>query len=143
MTTQPVHVRGNDRPIEVDHTLLLQMLGRLERALEGAKLAQLLDELHGYLGKHFAAEERRGGFFESVTRLAPRHAGVVDGLRREHHAMLEELVELRRELSASSEPVDAAVMKRIRALAAALREHESVEGELLQDTFDTDIPPGD
>jgi Hemerythrin HHE cation binding domain len=120
-----------------DHGQLLRMLSMIERAGNGETLAPLLADFHPFLRRHFQDEERPNGFFDSVTRVAPRHAASLDVLRAEHRAFLDHVARLQQSISPG--PISAATRDDVAALVAGLRRHEALEGQLLMDSQSTDL----
>ncbi|MEQ9320438.1 MAG: hypothetical protein RIF41_14830, partial [Polyangiaceae bacterium] len=75
---------GARKEVAVDHQFLQMGLSWLSSARQEGAIASMVDDLTEYLKAHFDAEERRGGFFDTVVEVAPRHAGPVAELRAEH-----------------------------------------------------------
>jgi hypothetical protein len=123
-----------------DHQKLSRMLSKIERAGNGDTLAPLLSDFKAFLRRHFEDEERPNGFFDSVTRAAPRHAASLATLRAEHREFLERVAHLQE--SVGPGPISAETRSQVAALVVRLRKHEALEGQLLMDSQSTDFGGG-
>lgn len=133
----------NETPVDVDHRFLRQALKWLRSAREQGAIKELLDDLGAYLARHFAAEEKVGGFFETVVQAAPRHAHVIGELRGEHQGLLADIEAIAKGLTKGPEPAPQDVLDAVATFITKMEQHEQREEGLLQATLDRDIGAGD
>jgi iron-sulfur cluster repair protein YtfE (RIC family) len=90
------------------------------------------------LASHFASEEE-GGLFEQIERNAPETAVTCERLRAQHAAILADLDRLRDTLPPSGEPIakTGSWAEAVRALLAAVEDHEHREDDLLIAALDS------
>lgn len=99
-----------------------------------AKLAQKLTKLHHKLYLHFRHEER-SGIFEEIKSQHPWAESKVDEMKREHPAILRELLALIQAFlrySQGEEPNDPRLRKRLEKVLLRLTYHEERETDLIQ-----------
>jgi hypothetical protein len=98
-------------------------------------LGRRVRELDRELARHFAVEERKGGFFEALRRHFPHLSPRIDARLAEHPGLLDRFAEVSRRLAA---PAAAGARDLVDTLAdlrrdlIALRLHESAENAMLQ-----------
>jgi hypothetical protein len=130
-----------ERTIEVDHRFLRQLLARLEQTRDGTGASRMLGHLREYLRTHFASEERTGGLLDVLA--ATRGGGELAAtIRSAHQNLLERSARLAETVEAVEAPVPAAQMAEIATLVDALRAHEAIEDQALQESLDRDLGGG-
>jgi hypothetical protein len=135
--------------IKQEHGELRDKLGRIHavlavRELEADEVRELLHEFQYALTVHFSDEEESDGFFEGVTRHAPRLAHEAGRLCQEHEHLLHKADELCR-FALSGSPSLAwwrELNSRCHAFSRQLMRHESAESELLQEAYQEDLGGG-
>jgi iron-sulfur cluster repair protein YtfE (RIC family) len=143
------------RLIEEDHHRLESIISQLTTeitreppaAFDGWKLSILrkLRDFQNELRKHFDLEEH-GGFMDEVISHAPRYVSRVEALVSEHDAVSESLEAILTHVKAATAPAmwrEARIPARLTELFETLREHESEENTLIQDTYFQDLGVGD
>ncbi len=110
------------------HRELNALLQRIVAA-DTAYLPALLDELSVVLQRHFAHEERPGGFYGAVAARSPRLADAGAGLVREHRQLGADLGRMVDEAGAAltGDCLRAAAVR----FVERLQRHEWVESRLL------------
>lgn len=111
------------------HREVHRFLRAVERAPTGGPAADWVARvgwLRDTLREHFAHEETRGGFLDTLATWVPDGADRVRDLRREHAELLSSLERASRLADADDPGVEHAV----RALAVRLSSHEAIEAEL-------------
>jgi hypothetical protein len=135
--------RGGRAPaageLEVDHSHIRHALEKLGGTEDDGALAALLDDFIAYLTRHFANEERPGGFFAQVVETSPRHQYTVRELRDDHTRILAALRSAREDIREPYGKAPPARLSRIGMLLAMVRSHERREHGLLQDALARDI----
>ncbi len=109
--------------MEADHKQMAGLADKVRTARDLAACVAALDDLAGFLATHFQREERDDGVFGILAERGT--SDQVDGLLREHKALLEEVSTLSR--SARSGLTQGQVGERAARIAAQLREHEARE----------------
>jgi hypothetical protein len=129
------------------HRALLKDLDDLERfaelsvPAEPAKVCGRLKALCAHLGKHFRFEEQ-SGYMQTVLARAPHLERRVQRLRQEHDELwgsLATLITQAGELPAGGDEFRQA----LRAWVEQVRDHETRENVLVEDTFNTEVAAGD
>ena len=106
-----------------------------------AAVERALDDLRGALVSHAEETEGPGGLFEDVADSAPRLVYMVDDMKRDHVALLEDCD---RALGAVRDGADQVrVRRRVNVLLGRLAEHRQQGAEMLYEAFMTDIGSGD
>jgi iron-sulfur cluster repair protein YtfE (RIC family) len=143
------------RLIKEDHhrleSIITQLTTEITRvppaAFDGWKLSLLrkLRDFQNELRKHFDLEEH-GGFMEEVISHAPRYVSRVEALVSEHEEVCESLDAILTDLKAATSPAmwrEARIAPRLTEMFETLKEHESEENSLIQDTYFQDLGVGD
>ena len=107
---------------------LLEALRRATRAPDAETAPALLERLEHALRQHFALEEQ-GGYFAEELERAPQIAGTVTHLQNEHLELMTRLREIRGQTGG------APTVESVEAFARRLRDHETAENRLMQDTY--------
>jgi hypothetical protein len=125
------------------HAFIRQALVWLDSAVEDDAKLQVLGDFREILVEHFAAEERAGGFFDTVSRAAPSRMPMVAKLSREHGELLAEIDRIRAVVAQPIRPSVQALRADLRDLIRRLRRHEAAEEALLVGTWIDDAGCGD
>ena len=136
-----------------DHRAELQeSMNEAEHALAGAAGRNLdawaghvqtaLRRLSAAFGDHVAVTEGPGGLYDDIQDTAPRLAGEVDRLTREHGkiaASLEDLLERAAALEGANAADVAELRQRGTALLAMLSHHRQRGADLVYDAYEVDL----
>ncbi len=117
-----------------EHQRLLRLLDVLDDGPWLVDELSFLDDLVGFLEGHFAFEEGPHGLREMIEDT-PRLGPALDHVLSEHSALLATARQIRAQVSGCIEATH--------SLADKLRDHESRETELIQDSVNLDIGVGD
>jgi hypothetical protein len=139
--------------IKDDHHELRQLMHHVQAMLqrpiwmttEHTRLVDLLGKLRDQLAMHFSLEEAFG-YFEDAIIVAPHLSKRADALRSQHAKLYSDLSALAERAESLCDedaglPVD--LVDGYRAFAQSFIEHESHEGELILEAFNSDIGTGD
>lgn len=158
MTRHDESVASGAANVLAEHRAVRQVLARLRAAAQFAlgqiaateghvrphfELEEALGEFASAAQAHFAAEEAPGAFFEDVAETAPRHQAVLDDLRDQHGAILEEAARLTRDLADERVEGIADIVGSVLALVDLVESHEAAENEILLEAMNTDLGAGD
>lgn len=113
---------------------LINMLSECSLEAIDAHMAETVPVLE----EHFAEEEGPGGFYDAIRSEAPRFAGKVNELTREHGEVLASVRELIALAARYSTARDEALAARD-ALVETLRAHNQAEIHLLQEAYQVDL----
>ena len=103
--------------------------------------APLLREHLSMIKQHFATEEADGGLYDTILEEGPHHERRLAALRAHHGELLEKIGTLLQDVDSGEDSANQ--LDRARAIASLLITHETEEGSLLLDVFNTDIGVGD
>jgi hemerythrin len=131
--------------IRREHEELRVVLGNLhqtlvQRAESVQDVARKVNSVCDHVEEHFR-EEEEGGFFDQISRQAPRLSDRSLEVRDQHVGLLERIREIRqlaREGNGSDEWWQR-LGKEFHDFATELMHHETKESELLQDAYTDDI----
>ncbi|MBI3407811.1 MAG: hemerythrin domain-containing protein [Planctomycetes bacterium] len=129
------------------HSQLLRDLRALEDSVRLAAKSGF-DDLHDRLAatynhvqKHFRLEEENG-YLDAVKKIGPHLERSIEGLRREHKKLTEDLAKLIDE-SGSQTETDDSLRQRMLSWVNEVRQHETKENDLIQDAFNLDLAAED
>jgi ABC-type transporter Mla subunit MlaD len=136
-----------------DHRAELQQsMSAVEQALAGAAGRNLgawaghvqaaLDRLSAAFRDHVAVTEGRGGLYDDIQDTAPRLAGEVDRLTREHGKIAASLADLLERAAAldGANPADVAELRqRGTVLLGTLSHHRQRGADLVYDAYEVDL----
>src|SRR5262249_5763440 len=108
---------------------------------EPAKMHPRLTRTRAHLAEHFKLEEK-DGYMGAVLASAPHRARVVEHLRGEHQRLMAALDALLDQAAAAHGP-DEALRAKVLAWVETVRDHESREDALVQDTFNVELSADD
>ena len=129
-----------------EHQAFCELVTRLYRILAehtepAGRVGHLLENLRERLEAHFHDEEQ-AGVLDEIARRAPQLAEMVQRLAAEHETFRNQLKGLEA-LLATEERLTPALWNQLetefRAFQDRLMHHESVENDLLQQTFSQDL----
>lgn len=131
--------------VRQEHDALRELVGTIQlkvrrRSAPPDEVARLLSTLCQRLRTHFELEES-DGFFEQITRDAPRFCRKIDLLCVEHSELLSEANELAEE-SKHCHDTDVwwgTMARDVQRFSNRLMHHESEEIKLMQQTYNDDI----
>ena len=122
------------------HGLLVGARDALQRRLTASAIGDLLDELSGHIGPHFAHEEE-GGFFDEIIATAPHLKSRAESLLAQHAEFLKDMEQMFsrvREVGCSPRWCGD-LAEQFEQFACRFLEHERAENALLQQAFNEDI----
>ena len=143
--TQPVPDETPARKTLAEHQALRALLDEIEKASADTRTAAdevkpRLDTLREQLAAHFQGEEE-SGLFEQIMEVAPEQAHECQKLCDQHVGLLKQVDELRAaHAEARATP---SWGHDVRALLAALADHESRENEILTRALDGSVEAQD
>ncbi|MDF1563631.1 MAG: hypothetical protein P1V51_11345 [Deltaproteobacteria bacterium] len=112
--------------VEMEHEHMYTLFSNLEEAEERDEALEALGQLETWLQRHFAQEEKPGGFLERIC-TGP---GEADALREEHRSLLV-LIERTRDVVADvTAPWNEVAQKIMGDIGSGLRAHENRERTL-------------
>ncbi len=143
------------REIKEDNLRLRELLEEVERLVQSSeddtscfrRLAEALSELRDQLALHFSLEEAYG-YFEDAVEVAPNLSERASELRSQHSTLFLDacrLAEMAEQRLYGEKGGD--ILQKIALSYAqfqqALRQHESREGDLIMEAFESDTGVGD
>lgn len=122
----------------VEHALASPAAGRGEHWAEWLRMA--LVELYDDLREHVAITEGPGGLYQELARTAPRLAGPVEQLTREHEQIVRTVEELLTWVDVTDRVPDVVEVRRIGTeLLTTLMRHRQRGADLVFEAYDVDI----
>ncbi len=118
-------VTGADE-VSATHELIMDALGELLDATDGAVAATLLGRIQRTLPFHFRMEEERDGVFHWMVALKSDLGPRVDALIADHQLLLKEAAELRAHIRPDNRR-DIPATLQLEAFAQHIRTHEREE----------------
>lgn len=143
------------REIKDDNRRLGELLDELRgrcsatehQAVDPGSLASLLAQLRDQLALHFSLEEAYG-YFEDPVAVAPRLCRRAKSLRDQHQTLFMQICEMveyaeRWQYHEIRQQALERIAIRFLTFEQQLREHESLENDLIQQAYSDDIGVGD
>jgi len=119
------------------------MLARLGQTTDPRYLRPQLQELRGFLERHFAEEESPGGLVSAVGDSAPGLLARLGHIFDQHQRFLETLDTLCDRTEACLRGPMAEILDGVAALSRGLEEHEVVEDRLIAEAAYTELGTAD
>jgi hypothetical protein len=123
--------------LRVEETLAMPLRGR--EATWAGDLASVVAELGRSWETHVALTESPDGLLEQITVDAPRLAGMVSRLRREHVDVADRLQAADQRLRSADESLPGPVRAELSAVLQRISRHRADGGELIHQAYRIDI----
>jgi hemerythrin len=134
-------ITPEDNRIQQEHDQIRVILHTIESTESIDAAASLLREHLSMISRHFAREEETGGLYDTILEEAPHHERRLATLRAQHGELLAKITTLLRDVENDESSTDH--LDRARSIAKMIVAHETEEGSLLLEVFNTDIGVGD
>jgi hemerythrin-like domain-containing protein len=132
--------KAHANSLALAHAALLKDIRKLEESISSsekdpAAVCTLLKEIKEHVSEHFKFEEK-GGYMDQVRKHHPNKEGVIQKLYMEHGHLRQSLDGLVEE---AKKPLDDGFREIVRAWIERIRQHETQENTLIQETLNLEI----